>query len=148
MTVAGGNLGLAVIEAPRPTSGIDSRYWLAVIANSLSGTLTLGGSVSASVTRADRRDQRGRGTNGTNAARPVNWKAAVSTDGGGKLGAIIDPGADITPAGSVTLPITLTGGELLLSGSLTSLNIFNVITGSANFASARRPSARRSGARP
>ncbi len=70
----------------------------------------------------------------SNPATPMNWKAAVSVNGGATYGAIVNPGAAIAPAGSVSLPVTLTGGEVALSGTLSSLNIFGVINASASFA--------------
>ncbi len=130
VSITGGNLGIAVLEAPT-----DSRYWLAVTATNLAGSLVLGSSVSASVSGLSVliNTAGGKDSSGV-AASPLNWKSAVSVDGGATFGAIIDPGAEIAPGGSVSLPIMATGGVLLLSGTLSSLNIFNVINGSANFA--------------
>ncbi len=67
-------------------------------------------------------------------AAPLNWKSALSEDDGASYGAIVDLGANIVPVGSVSLPLTMTGGEVLVTGSLTGLNVFNVISASAGFA--------------
>ncbi len=50
ISVSGGDVGIAVLDAPMPATGTDdTRYWLAVVGSGLAGTLSLGGVVSASV---------------------------------------------------------------------------------------------------
>ena len=130
VSITGGNLGIALLEAPKPQSGTDSRFWLAAVGNGLAGSLALGGSVSASVSNLSVAINSAGGQDASNTpASPIDWNTVFTP--------AIDPGAIISPAGSVSLPITAAAGELLLSGSLTGLNIFNVITGSADFALSR-----------
>ncbi len=135
ISLSGGDLGLAVLEAPKPQNGTDSRSWVAVTGSGLNGSLSLGSSLSAAASgvAVAINSASGSASNG-GVASALDWTKDVSLDGGMTFAATIDPGANISPAGSVSLPITAMRSELLLSGSLTGLNIFNVITASANFA--------------
>ena len=79
--------------------------------------------------------------NGTPAGE-VNWVMADLTTNGlidldpaaGYIGgsAPIDPGKTLSPV--ATMPIALRGRKLAVAGQLTGLNIFDLITGSADFA--------------
>ena len=85
----------------------------------LSGSLSLGSSVSASVANGAVAINQAGGTdpNG-HAAAPLDWASAFATP--------------VTPIAGLT--IQLTAGQVVVSGTLSGLNIFNVLTGSANFA--------------
>ena len=138
ISVGSGDLGIAVLEPPVAPSGTDSRYWLAITATNLSGTLTLGANVSASVTGGTVSINQASGTdpNG-NPATPLNWTTSLDLNGDGQYGTPADQvnaGANIPPAGSVSLPITGTSGQVLVAGTLASLSIDGVITASASFA--------------
>ena len=117
VSITGGDIGIALLEA----GGTDTRYWVGVTGSGLAGSLSLGGSITASVTGLSLAI----GSAG-NGATAFDWATTFTPN--------IDPGANIAPTGSVSLPITANPGEFSLSGSLTGLNIFNVITGSAGFA--------------
>ena len=120
MSLSGGDLGLAVVQAPKPQSGTDSRTWVAVTGSGLSGSLSLGTALSASVSGVARRDQlRQRLDSGSDAASPLDWTRMCPSTAACTFGATIDPGANIAPAGSVVLPVTAKARALLLSGSLT-----------------------------
>ena len=73
ISVGGGSIGLAILEPAVPASGTDSRYWLAVVASGLSGSLSLGG-VSASVQGVSVAINTQGGTDpNNNPAGPLNW---------------------------------------------------------------------------
>ncbi len=135
VSITGGDLGIAVIEAPKPATGTDSRYWLAVVGNGLAGSLSLGTGVSATVSglAVVINQAGGAGSNGLGSPA-LDWTKDVSLDGGTTFNAKVDPGANLPSPPSPSLAITSTAAGLSLSGSLTALNIFNIITGSANFA--------------
>ena len=65
LTVTGGDLGLAIITAPTPATGTDSRYWIAVNGSGLAASLTLGG-VTASVQSLDLQVNQAGGTDASN----------------------------------------------------------------------------------
>src|SRR5262249_39183221 len=113
LSITGGSLGLALLEAPT-----GPQYWVAVVGSGLSGSLRFGPQVSAAVS---------------------NLSIVVNQAGGGasaldwsNLGVTVDPGALLTPP--ISLKVTANAPKLSFSGSLTSLNVFNVIQGSASFA--------------
>ena len=126
VAVSGGNLGIAVLEAPKPPTGTDSRYWVAVTASDLSGSLNLAGDVTASVQDVTVSINQAGGTDAQgNLATPLDWKTAFSTP--------VDPGANLSPPPTTSLAITATAGGLSLSGTLASLDVFGTLTGSAGF---------------
>ena len=124
-TVTGGSIGIAVINAP----GTDARSWTALSANTLTVNLALPG-ITASVSGATLKVGRG--------PTELDWTTAVDLDPAGGFGTAgsVNPGAALTPA--VAIPITQNGSALLLSGTLSSLNLFDFITGGAGFAVTRR----------
>ncbi len=123
-----GYLGIAFVEPPAPSSGTDSRYWVAVDASGLAASLNLGGSITATVSNINIAINQagGTGPDGT-AAAPLNWLSSISG-----TTVPVNPGLNLTSA--VQMPIQYTAGSLTFAGSLTKLNIFNLVTGSANFA--------------
>ena len=129
LTVTGGDLGLAIITAPAPATGTDSRYWIAVNGSGLAASLALGG-VTASVQSLDLQVDRAGGTDASNnPAIALDWLTDVS---GTTIP--IDPGASITPT-PVSLPIDDSQGAVFtVGGDRAQVNIFNIITGSADFA--------------
>ena len=136
LTVGGnGDIGVAAIL---PAGSGDSRYWVAVDSIGLGGSLNLGTGISATVTSVSVMLNLAGGTGpSNNAATPLDWTNDLDLQQNGQYGKPADqvnPGAGLSP--SVDLTIAYNGPELAVSGSLTSLNIFNIITGSANFASA------------
>ncbi len=102
--------------------------------NSLSGSINLGGSVSATVSQLAIAINVTAGVGTNNLPSPaMNWAADVSLDGGATFGALVDPGANLSPAPSQSIAITAAAGGFALSGNLTALNVFNILTGSATF---------------
>ena len=136
VSFSGGALGIALLEPPAPATGTDSRYWLAITASNLAGTLSLGAGVSASVQNGTVSINHAGGTDTShNPATPINWTTSLDLNGDGQFGTAddqVNAGANIPPSG-LALPITATVGQLLIGGSLTSLNIEGILTGSANF---------------
>ncbi len=136
LTITGGTIGIAVLEAPTPASGSDSRYWTAVDASGLTATLSLGSSFSATVSKLAVQINKAGGSyvNGsvTVAASPLDWNDDLQTPGTTTYGAKVNPGAGLP--GPVDLTITYTGPVLSVSGSLSGINLFNLIVGSADFA--------------
>ena len=129
--LSSGSLGIAVLEPAAPATGTDSRYWLAISASGLAASLTLGGAgaVSASVSNAMLAINSSGGASPSGvAASPLDWAADISVDGGQTYGSANEPVVE-------GQTINFATGQLSLSGSLTNLNIFNVLTSSAvNFA--------------
>ena len=95
ISASGGDLGIAVLDAPAPTTGNnDSRYWLAVVGSGLAGTLDLGGGVSAAVADgAVAINVAGGDDPSGNPAAPLNWKSALSENGGGEFRSDTRPGS-------------------------------------------------------
>ncbi len=91
VSVGGGSIGVALLEPPAPASGTDSRYWVAVMASGLSGSLSLGSSVSASVQNGAIAINQAGGTdpNG-HAATPLNWAADLDLNDDGQFGTSAD----------------------------------------------------------
>ena len=135
VSITGGDIGIAVLTAPTPSSGTDSRYWLAVTGSGLGGSIDLGGQVTATVAglAVAINTTGGVGTNGLGSS-PLDWTKDISLDGGTTFGATVDPGANLLSPPSPSIAIVATAGGFSLSGSLTGLNVFNILTGSANFA--------------
>ena len=123
LTVSSGNIGIAVLNAPS-----DARSWTAVSVKDVTVELDLPG-IDATVESFTLEVAEG--------PTDLDWNTAIDTDpADGFEGAdAVNPGAVLeTP---VDLTITQNGNELLLSGSLTELNILDFITGSADFAVTR-----------
>ena len=118
VAITGGNLGVAVLVPAAQNTGA----YIAVTGDSLAGSLALGTSVSASVTGLLVSINTVANLTGMN---PLDWETTFVPP--------VDPGANLNLTPPVKLPVTFTDGVLSLSGNLTSLNLFNVITGSAGF---------------
>ena len=117
ISVGGGSIGLAILEPAVPASGTDSRYWLAVVASGLSGSLSLGG-VSASVQGVSVAINTQAGTDpNNNPAGPLNWTTFSPA---------------VSPISGLT--VQSTGDGFSVTGALTNLNIDNVVNASASFA--------------
>ena len=98
LAITGGNLGIAAITAPNPSSGAtDDRTWIAVDASGISGSLTLGTAVSASVSNLaiQINEASGQYTNGqtTTPAAALDWTNDLETPGTTTYGVAINPGA-------------------------------------------------------
>ena len=80
-TTGGAAIGIAAIEPPTPSSGTDSRYWIAVDATGLSAGFALGSSVAAAVggVTVQVNQAGGQAADGT-AASPIDWATAVGLD--------------------------------------------------------------------
>ncbi len=134
--VTSGELGIAAIEPPTPASGTDGRYWIAVDGTNLAASLTIGSSITATVNSLSVQINRfgGSSTSGgtTVNATALDWADDLDLTASGTYGGQVNPGANLpTPA---NLAITYTAGLLAIGGNLATLNIFNLITGSAAFA--------------
>ncbi len=134
LNVTAGNLGIAVVEPPAPASGTDSRYWIGVDANSLQANLALGG-VTASVQSLNLDLNQAGGVDPNNvAAIALDWMQPIKAADGTTI--TVDPGQDLTP--SVSLAINYSQGPVFSIGATAAaVNIFNIITGSADFALSR-----------
>ena len=145
LTVTGGSIGIAVLSAPAPLVGTDTRSWTAVSADDFGVALDLPG-IEATVTSATLRIGRASGLKNGIAATPVNWVKADGTTNGlvdlNSAGAYtagsdpVDPGEGLIPP--VEMPVTQRGDSLAISGSLEELNIFDFISGDVNFAITRQ----------
>ena len=145
LTLTGGSVGIAVLSAPVPTTGTDTRSWTAVSANNVGVALDLPG-ITATVSNVALRIGRASGLRDSVAAAPVNWVGAdlttnglVDLDPAGAYTAgsgLVNPGATL-PA-PVDLSVKQRGDSLAISGTLANLNVFDFITGSANFAITRQ----------
>ena len=142
LAVTSGRLGIAILTAPKTAT--DNRSWLALSASNLGITLSIPG-ITATVTNGSVLLNRASGAKDTIAnTTELNW---VTIEGGNQNGLIdfnsagtyttnlselVDPGAALSPP--VAMPVTVRGEQMAVSGSLTNLNVFDIITGSANFA--------------
>ena len=132
LSISGGDLGLAIIEPPAPAMGTDSRYWIAVDATGIGASLNLGG-ISASVMSLGVQANQFGGTDASgNPTSELNWMSDITVNG---TTYTVDPGANISPAPPSSLAITYSATSPALSVSATGaqVNIFNLLTGSANF---------------
>ena len=86
VSITGGDLGIAVLEAPTPATGTDDRYWIAVTGSGLAGSLSLGGSITATVSGlAVSIDTAGGTSSVSGAAAAIDWKSTFTPN--------INPGA-------------------------------------------------------
>ena len=143
----GGTLGIVAIKAPVPTTAgvTDNRSWTAITGKDLAFSLTIPG-VTATVSGVSLRINKASGqriaSGTTTLASALNWATADSTpapltvdlDGAGGWTAptaLVDPGSILpTP---VVIPVTYRGDLLAVAGSLTGIDIFGFVTGSAEF---------------
>ena len=134
VAVTGGDLGIAVLEPSDP--GVDGRHWVAVYGTGLSASLNLGSSISATLASVSVEINQAGGTGPDHApATALNWAADLEPSGATTFGGTVNPGSLLpSPPVPPDLTIAFTGPQLAVSGALTNLNIFNVITGSADFA--------------
>ena len=144
LAVTSGSLGIALLAAPTPASGTDTRSWLSLSASNLGITLAIPG-ISATVTNGSVQLNRASGAkDGTTNTTSLNW---VTTEGGNQnglvdfnsaggytpnLSTLVDPGAALSPP--VAMPVKTRGDVTAVAGTLTNLNVFGLLTGSANFA--------------
>jgi hypothetical protein len=134
----GGTVGIATISAPTPAT--DNRTWTAVVGKDLAVSLNLPG-ITATVTGGTLKINRASGALNGTAATALNWASTTgapltvdlnAADGWTTPTALVDPGKALpTP---VLMPVTLRGSQLAVAGTLSNLNIFDFVTGSANFA--------------
>ncbi|MHB1241813.1 MAG: choice-of-anchor D domain-containing protein, partial [Gaiellaceae bacterium] len=134
LTLEDGTLVIAVLSAPEPLTGTDTRRWIAVEAIGVGGNLLLGTFASATATGIDvlansasgERDPNGVPASGDEvAAAALNWTTAIDFQTGDAfdadavvvLGETIDRATD----------------ELRIEGELTDLNILDLLTGAAGF---------------
>ncbi len=95
LTVSGGDIGIAVLEAPTPATGTDTRYWLAVNGSNLAATLSLGGFLTAAVSNVTIEiNQAGGTSSASGAAAPLDWTADLDLNGDGVFGG---PGDTVEP---------------------------------------------------
>ena len=141
LSVTSGTLGIAILSAPVPTSGTDTRSWTAITGKDIAIALQVPG-ITANVVQGSVVVNRASGDKNGTPASEVNWvKEDLTTNGlvdldpaAGYIGgsAPIDPGKTLSPV--ATMPITFRGRKLAVAGRLTNLSIFDLISGSADFA--------------
>ena len=137
----GGTIGIAILKAP--VTATDTRTWMAVVAKNLAITPNLpgiGGQIVNGSLKINRVSGAKNGTNLTD-ADALNWATADGlpltvdlNEAGGWTAptALVDPGEALpTPT---FLPVTLRGAQTAVAGTLQNLNIFDFVTGGANFA--------------
>ena len=134
-----GRLGIAILSAP--VAAGDTRSWTAITGRDIAVALDVPG-ISATVVGGSVVVNQASGAKNGTAATEVNWvKADLTTNGlvdldpnGGYAGGSdpIDPGKTLSPV--APMPITTRGRKLAVAGRLTGLNIFDLISGSADFA--------------
>ena len=139
LTVTSGTLGIAILNAP--VAAGDTRSWTAITGKDIGITLNVPGIV-ATVTQGKVLVNRASGLKNGVAPTAVNWvKPDLTTNGlidfNADAGytpsaALVDPGKTLDPA--VLMPITLRGQKLAIGGRLENLDIFQLITGNADFA--------------
>ena len=139
LSVTSGQLGVAILSAP--VAAGDTRSWTAVTGKDIGVTLDVPGIV-ATVLQGSVLVNRASGLKNGVAPVAVDWAKADGTtnglvdlnaDAGYTAGsALVDPGATMSPA--VPMPINVRGKKLAVAGKLTSLSIFGLISGSADFA--------------
>ncbi|UCE37498.1 MAG: hypothetical protein JSW00_18920 [Thermoplasmata archaeon] len=121
--ITSGELGVASLK----DSGGSS--WLAVLAQDIGGTLTLP-SISGSLDSLAVKINKGYG-----GASALNWSLALDLDDDGTYGEDPDDLVDFDgDTGTTGDQVTYTSGIVRVSGSLSDIDIFGLITGGANFA--------------
>ncbi|MCC6232978.1 MAG: hypothetical protein IT580_10060, partial [Verrucomicrobiales bacterium] len=130
--VASGSVAIALVT---PADSVaDPRRFVALRADDVGVTLTVPG-ISGSVSGVSLAWNSGRDATGS--IPPLNWSEAIDLDSDASFGDVVDPGQDLpTP---VALPIALDRAVLKASGTLTNLDLFGVLTGSAGFALSMAP---------
>jgi hypothetical protein len=139
LSVTSGQLGIAILNAP--VAAGDTRSWTAVTGKDIGVSLSVPGMTATVVGGAvvvnrasggEGRHARDRGRLGQGDLT-TNGLVDFNAAGGYTTGsALVDPGANLNPA--VAMPIAIRGKKLAVGGQLTSLNLFGLITGSADFA--------------
>jgi hypothetical protein len=93
-TAGGSSIAIAVIEPPAPTTGTDSRYWIAVDASGLSASLAFGNAVTATVSGVGIQvNQAGGNDNGTSAT-PLDWATSLALSGDTSFGDQVAAGGE------------------------------------------------------
>ncbi len=138
LTISSGTSGaiaVAAIHAPTPAQGTDNRYWVAVAADDLTATLSFGSSFTATVSSLSLEINQAGGSfvegTTTTPATPLDWTKDLDLTGSGTFGGAAN---EVNPGGVLSAPITYTGPELGVSGTLEEINLFNLFSGSASFA--------------
>ncbi|HET6548786.1 MAG TPA: calcium-binding protein, partial [Solirubrobacter sp.] len=150
LEITSGTVGIAVLKAPALAAGqgSDNRTWTAVTAKDLGFTPHLPG-ITGALTNGSLKMNRASGTytppdNGTPVdASALDWATADeiplpltvdqnADDVWTKPTTLVDPGAALP--NPELLQITLRGEQTAVSGTISNLNIFDFVTGSANFA--------------
>ncbi len=140
LAITSGNLGIAAIMPPE-SSG-DTGSWIAVDATGLAATFNLGSRVTASVSCVNVQINQSSVMDAQmNPVGVVDWTKDVLQQQSGPpityTTYSVNPGSLLPGASPTNLAITYTaamGAFTTVSGSLTNLNVFNLITGSADFA--------------
>ena len=145
LAVTSGTLGVTVLSAPTPTvvGQTDTRSWLALSANSLGITLSIPGLTGDRPERHGPAQPRLRPQERPSRhTTPLNWTTATGENGlidfnqaGGytaNLTDLVDPGDALSP--QVAMPVTIRGGMTAVGGKLVGLDVFGILTGSADFA--------------
>ncbi len=138
LTISSGTSGaiaVAAIHAPTPAQGSDNRYWVAVAADDLTATLSFGSSFTATVSSLSLEINQAGGSfvegTTTTPATPLDWTQDLDLTGSGTFGGMSN---EVNPGGVLSAPISYTGPELSISGTLQEINLFNLFSGSASFA--------------
>src|SRR6185312_7393746 len=124
LLITGGSIAIAAIT---PTLSTDTRRWVTVKGDELGASLNLGGFVTATLqhVKVEVNSFSGGGT-------VLNWQTSVDLN---KDGAAGGPADQLVVNG---VPIDLTSDLTKVEGDLTSLNIANVVSGSAHFEVTKR----------
>src|SRR5918994_3951691 len=149
LSVTSGRLGIAVLTPPKTAT--DDRSWLALSASNLGITLSVAG-ITATVTNGSLLlNQASPATN----TRFLDWATPTGpqntlqnllidfnpADGyTSNPTQFVDPASALSqpvttpPTPPITMPITVRGQQMAVSGTLSNLNVFDVLTGGASFA--------------
>ncbi|MDX6411750.1 MAG: hypothetical protein QOE91_1266, partial [Gaiellaceae bacterium] len=130
LAITAGEIRVAALAPAAPTSGTDSRRWLAVQASGLAGTMTLGTLLTASASAVGVQLNRAGGVLDVNGnqtfASAINWNTAIDLDE-----TATTFGAD--PVLVLGRPITLAVQLFGISGTLANLNIQDLVSGTVSF---------------
>src|SRR6185295_13781542 len=125
VSITGGSVAIAAIT---PTSTTDTRRWLAVVGRDLGASLNLAGFVTATLDNVNLQVNSFSG-----GATVLDWTHNLDLNNDTTFGG--DPADQLVVNG---VPIDLTSDLTKVEGDLTSLNIANVVSGSAHFEVTKR----------
>ena len=125
VSITGGSVAIAAIT---PTLSTDTRRWVAVIGHDLGASLNLAGFVTATLDNVELQVN-----NFSGGATVLDWTTKLDLNNDGTFGA--DPADQLVVN---TVPVDLTSDLTKVEGDLTSLNIANVVSGSAHFEVTKR----------